>query len=490
MHRLRPDAKLPIMRSRSYPSDSTDLEGLRRWLAGRPERLVPLTIRRITISPNALDELADCAAAVKSDRSACYVIMDRTPMVRNGVRIKPEVVSMLRGRLGDVFLIELGQPDHPPHADMDLAKELSKLLTPGSLVVTFGSGTITDLTKHALYWIEQEGGTRFEHICCPTACTVTAYTASMTVLTVDGVKRTLRSRAPDQILVDLQMIRDAPIELTRAGLGDLLARCTAYGDWCLGDVFGVDETFNTVPFDLLAGPEQALIDQAPAIGRREMSGLRSLADALMLAGIGMSIVDQTTPISGWEHVMSHYLDLRAVAANRPTGLHGAQVGAGTLIAARAFEELLAAGDSVWRRGKPTFDPDQARRSIEQHFAPFDSGGGMIEELWREYGAKVERIARGLERWPTIVEDWVSGRIPDQLRRFVRPAAVVAKALRDAHAETDLSTASGTRDKACVRSAILHGHRVRSRFTLGDVLELMGLLTPAAADRWLAADRTG
>jgi glycerol-1-phosphate dehydrogenase [NAD(P)+] len=208
----------------------------------------------------------------------------------------------------------------------------------------------------------------------------------------------------------------------------------------------------------------------------------------MLAGIGMSIVDQTTPISGWEHVISHYLDLRAVADRRATGLHGAQVGAGTLISALAFEELLAGGDAVWRRPQPAFDMGQARQSIEQHFKPFDSAGGMIDELWREYGIKAERIAAGLARWPRIAERWFSGEMAAQLRRYVRPAAVILKALRDAQAETDLAAASVANDRALARSSILHGHKVRSRFTLGDVLELLGLLTPVAADRWLAAAR--
>jgi glycerol-1-phosphate dehydrogenase [NAD(P)+] len=469
-----------------YASDSCDLDGLRRWLKARPESLVPLTIRRIDISPDALDDLGDRAEAAMADRPVCHLIMDRTPMWRDGVPIKPEVVAALSARVGEVGLIELGEADHPPHADIDRAKELSKRLTAGALVVTFGSGTITDLAKHAMFWIEQDGGARFEHICCPTACTVTAFTASMTVLTVDGVKRTIRSRSPDQVLVDLLMIRDAPVELTRAGLGDLLARCTAYGDWYLGDAFGVDESFNTVPFDLLAHPEERLIAGAASIGRRELDGLRSLADALMLAGIGMSIVDQTTPISGWEHVMSHYLDLRAVAADRPTGLHGAQVGAGTLIAALAFEELLGTREAFWRSARPVFDVDAARKSIEEHFKPFDADGGMIEELWREYGAKAERIRQGLSRWPRVVERWLSGDIPAQLQRYVRRAEVVATALGQAEAEMDLAAASGTADRILARSAILYGHKVRSRFTLGDVLEILGLLTPAAADRWLTA----
>ncbi len=468
-----------------FPSRSADLSALRRWLKARPERLVPLTLQEITLSTNVLDELPERAARSRADRPASFLIMDRTPMHRNGVLIKPQMVSALRARLGDLKVIELGQPDDPPHADFHLVSELSGQLKAGSLMITIGSGTITDLAKHAMFLIEKEGGARFEHICCPTACTVTAFTASMTVLTMDGVKRTMRSRSPDRVLVDLAMIRDAPVELTRAGVGDLLARCTAYGDWYLGDLFGVDESFNTVPFDLMFNAERRLLEQAEAIGRRDLGGLDALADALMLAGIGMSIVDQTTPISGWEHVMSHYLDLRAMAAHRPVGLHGAQVGAATLIAAKAFEEIISAGTSFWDRPAPTFDMSQARRQIEEHFRPLDRTGGMIEELWREYGVKAQRIAGAMKNWPRVVQAWKDGTALRQLQQYVRPASVVAGALTQAQAVTNLVESSGTTDPEPARSAVLCGHLVRNRFTLGDILSLFGALTPSAVQRWMA-----
>ncbi len=471
-----------------FDGSPCDLDALRRWLSARSEPLAPLTVREITIDPTALDLLPVRASAALGQHPASYLIMDRTPMQRDGETIKPKVAAVLRQRLNGLTVIELGRPNAPPHADLTLASELAGKLTPGSLVMTFGSGTITDLAKHAMYLIEQEGGAAFEHLCCPTACTVTAFTSAMAVLAVEGVKRTLPSRAPDVVLVDLAMIRDAPEALTRAGFGDLMARCTAYGDWYLGDVFGVDETFNTVPFDLLARVEQGLIDQAAAIGRGELDGLQMLAEALMLAGIGMSIVDQTTPISGWEHVLSHYLDLRAMAAGRDTGLHGAQVGAATLIAATAFEQLLAVGDDVWR-SCPEFDMDTQRQEIERHFGSFDHDGGMVAELWRDYAVKVERIAHALTRWSDVAGRWRDGELPEGLRRFVRPASIVGKALEEACAEVDLAAASGTGDDALARAAVLHGHRVRRRFTLGDVLELLGLLSSGVADRWLGVGRS-
>ncbi len=471
------------MTASEYTRGPGDLDDLRGWLTARPEPLRPLTLREIVVASSLLEGLPARALRAAEGRPAVCLVMDRTPMHRGGLLIKPLVAGGLRDRLPGLKVIELGADNVPPHATMDAARSLADRLRPGSLVISFGSGTVTDLAKHAMHLIEEGGAAGFEHICCPTACTVTAFTSAMAVLAVDGVKRTMPSRAPDGVLVDLELIRDAPSELTRAGYGDLLARCTAYGDWYLGDLFGVDDTFNTVPFDLLARAEQDLLNRAETIGRFELEGLRTLAEALMLAGIAMSIVDQTTPISGWEHVLSHYLDLRAMQAGRPTGLHGAQVGAATLISAQAFESLLAAGDSAWST-RLAYDLDDARRRIETHFAPLDPSGRMIAELWNDYAVKAERIADALKDWPQFAEQAHSGEMARQLRRFVRPADVIAKALATAGVEVDLGRASGTNDDDLARSAVLHGHRVRRRFTLGDVLELLGLLTDDAVTRWL------
>ncbi len=70
------------------------------------------------------------------------------------------------------------------------------------------------------------------------------------------------------------------------------------------------------------------------------AAFRTLMEALLLAGYAMSVVGTTTPISGWEHVMSHYLDLWNSALARPVNLHGLQVAAGTFVATRAYQEFL------------------------------------------------------------------------------------------------------------------------------------------------------
>ena len=132
--------------------------------------------------------------------------MDRTVMRRAGQAVKPQVTAMLRDRWPGLRMVELGEPDHPPHATLELAESLPAELADIDVLVSFGSGTITDLAKHAAFLSGQSGRARPRWVCCPTACTVTAYSSAMSVLMIDGVKRTIPSCQPNVILADLQLV--------------------------------------------------------------------------------------------------------------------------------------------------------------------------------------------------------------------------------------------------------------------------------------------
>ena len=54
-----------------------------------------------------------------------------------------------------------------------------------------------------------------------TAVSVNAFSDDMAVLLRDGVKRTVPSRWPDVLIVDLEVIAEAPAAMNRAGFGEL-----------------------------------------------------------------------------------------------------------------------------------------------------------------------------------------------------------------------------------------------------------------------------
>ena len=57
------------------------------------------------------------------------------------------------------------------------------------------------------------------------------YASAVAAMEIDGVKVTLPARMPAAIFADPRVVAAAPGELTRAGLGDLLAKATARVDW-------------------------------------------------------------------------------------------------------------------------------------------------------------------------------------------------------------------------------------------------------------------
>jgi len=207
------------------------------------------------------------------------------------------------------------------------------------IILTLGSGSITDLIKQALH--VQQIFTPFVTI--PTALTVTAFTSAFAVLDFSGAKRTLVSRPVTATFWVAPFLESAPARMSRAGYGDLLARFVAYGDWFLGHSLGVMDRYDEGPYRLMepfvpgikAHAEGFTVHPLP----RETTACT--AAALAMAGIAMSVAGETTPLSGFEHVISHALDFLHLLSGRELVLHGEQVALGSVISARTIDWLLA-----------------------------------------------------------------------------------------------------------------------------------------------------
>ncbi len=91
---------------------------------------------------------------------------------------------------------------------------------------------------------------------------MTACSSPLAVMTIDSVKRTLPALAPDAVVCDLRTLAEAPVQMTRAGFGDVLARSVSYGDWYLAWQLGMDDSFSEVPEMLLQHAEQAMAVEA------------------------------------------------------------------------------------------------------------------------------------------------------------------------------------------------------------------------------------
>ena len=104
---------------------------------------------------------------------------------------------------------------------------------------------------------------RIPFVVVQTAFSVNAFSDDMAVLLADGVKRTVPSRWPDALVVDLGVIADAPAAMNQAGSASC-ARCSPrrpIGTWRTP---GLSTTATTRPWSTCsATAREALIDGAP-----------------------------------------------------------------------------------------------------------------------------------------------------------------------------------------------------------------------------------
>lgn len=362
------------------------------------------------------------------------------------------------------------------HASHDCLERIRGVVRDGSdgAAVVLGSGSITDLVKHAL----QMENVPVPFVSIPTALTVTAFTSAFAIIDFHGAKRTLQSRPVSAAVWVKPFLECAPPRMSRAGYGDLLARFVAYGDWFLGYRLGVMDRYDESAFRLMEPFSTGIREAAPGFAGKTLppEATACTAAALAMAGISMSTAGETTPLSGFEHVISHALDFLRLTAGRKLVFHGEQVALGSLVSARTIDRLLAIPDLrgvSWRDG----DVGQALQLLESRLqaAPLPEGCGSFPDKMRaalaefsgEYQKKSARWAVARERIATFEREW--GELRRELARLTLRAAELEPLLRKSvlpcrPGETDPPTGSEE-----FRWAVAFSPFVRSRVNLSDLL---------------------
>ena len=468
------------------PADIRGINALARSWSDPETTIHPVEIERIVIEDDAIDALVEeVRSAAGHGRTA--LVVDRTPMKRGSDDLKPLLLDSL-GRVTRLTVRHLpAEPAGEFHADLPAVRRLGEELRDYDVVVAAGSGTIVDAVKYARHLAVASTGVALPFICFPTAASVTAYTSSLAALTVDGVKRTLPARPPDVIICDLRTLAAAPRIMTQAGFADVIARGVSHGDWFLAYEIGMDDHFSQVPARLLEDAERAMIESAAQVATGRIDAVRKVMEAGLLAGMAMSLVNQTAPLSGWEHVMSHFFDLTADHDDRRVALHGGQVGVATLVSALAYERDWKGLDTGRLRADISKkDEREYRERIECVFGRYDPSGKLAAEVWTDFSKKIARWRAASESRKRFVDRYRAGELDAPLRQAVRSSAEIDDALKRAGAPRRFDELDKPIPAATARAAIRHAHLLRARFTLGDLLDRGGRLTDEAGGELLAA----
>jgi len=457
------------MNLRYDPSDNEKFWSAIRQIPGYPTgEDIPLKI--IRIEAGALFQLPEVLSSVSGmEKGEVLTVMDATPMQRGADDLKPLVLEVLRqaGWTPQTVILE-ADASGQVHTDMPHIEALKARIKTSVPVVSIGSGVVTDIAKHACYLFEQETEAQVDYIVYQTANSVSAYTSNMAPVFIDGVKRTLPSRYPNALICDLETLRDAPYEMTVAGVGDLLAAFSSFPDWYLAHRLGMDSPYTSLPFELMGRLDDIFLAYADEIRKRSLTGMAVLAKLIHLGGLSMSLTHATAPLSGYEHVISHTLDLIHETAGKPLAQHGSQVALAGVLCCAAYRAFLEEFEPEQLRIEQCYpDAGQAKALILGEFSRLDASGKAGEECWSDYRIKLENWSKQRDRLQDVLAHWSS--IRDDLAAMYRPPDTILKILSAVDAPLRFAELEPPISENAAKFAFFNAPLTRRRLTLGDLL---------------------
>jgi len=397
------------------------------------------------------------------------VVMDRTSMKRKGKDLKELVLKILQDAGWQVDVIWL-EPDSTGqvHTDFSQINSVKARLQETSSVLSVGSGTVTDVAKHACHVYQQEQGIQpLPFVVYQTANSVSAYTSNMAPTFVDGVKRTLPSRYPDVLICDLETLRDAPHAMTVAGVGDLLAAFGSYADWWLAYRLGLDKTYTEFAQTLMGPLDEIFLEQAEGLRKGTLESTAILAKLIALGGLAMSLSHATAPLSGYEHVISHVLDLLAEKKERPLAQHGSQVALTTLLTTAAYHVFFDEFEPAEVNLENCYPTEaQMKARIETAFFPLDPTGRVAAECWSDYKVKLEAWHAHRADFEDALQNWPD--IQNQLRSLVKQPEAASRILHAIASPVHFEGLIPAPTDSEVQFAFRNAPLIRHRFTLGDL----------------------
>lgn len=199
-------------------------------------------------------------------------------------------------------------------------------------IIAIGSGVINDIGK-----ILADISNKF-YIIVATAPSMDGYASKSSSMAMDGVKVSLDSKCPNIIIGDVDILKTAPDNMLRAGMGDMLAKYISIAEWRISNLI-TGEYYCEDVAELVRESLKCCADNAKALLEKDDNAILAVFEGLVKCGIAMSYVGLSRPASGVEHYLSHIWDMRGLEFGTSVDLHGIQCAVGTYIAAKLYEKV-------------------------------------------------------------------------------------------------------------------------------------------------------
>ena len=200
------------------------------------------------------------------------------------------------------------------------------------MLLGVGSGVINDTCKVLAHAIGVPSAI------VGTAPSMDGYASNSSSMEVNHVKVSLYNHAPVGILLDSEILAQAPMRMLWAGLGDMVAKYIAICEWRISHIVTGEYYCESIA-QLMRAALKKVVDAADGIPKRDPDAVQSIAEGLVIAGAAMAYAEVSRPASGLEHYFSHMWEMMALERGVPYDLHGIQVGVGTVLTMKIYRKL-------------------------------------------------------------------------------------------------------------------------------------------------------
>lgn len=308
-------------------------------------------LARMVIAPLLVDIRRGALASLASVLSDQRISTSGRVAVAMGPTTGPSIAAHLEEHLPNADCYTVGG------GTVDAALRLADDARQGSYdaIVGIGGGRVLDATKFAAARLG------LPMVAVATNLAHDGIGSPVSILDNDAGRGSYGVPAPLGVLVDLDLVRQAPVRSVSAGVGEVLSNLSAVRDWELANE-DKGEAVDGLAV-MLARTSATSVLYHP--GRLDQDAfLGTLAESLVMSGMAMVVAGTSRPCSGACHEISHAIDL--LYPDR-AGYHGEQVGLGAALATwlRKDDVVLELMLACLRRHNLPTVPEQLGLSQEE-----------------------------------------------------------------------------------------------------------------------------
>lgn len=282
-----------------------------------------VNIRYLKAARNAIEAAPEMIRALGAKKP--FVLCDQSTYSAAGKRL-----SEILDRANIPYTLYVLPTPKPAPDECTVGSVIMHLDMECDLILGVGSGVINDTCKEVAF------KTGRMNAIVGTAPSMDGFASATSSMERDHVKISLNNQCPQGILLDADIMAQAPMRMLWAGFGDMVAKYIAICEWRITNLITGEYYCESIAA-LMRSAVKKIVDNVDKLTQRDPDAVLAVAEGLVIAGLGMAFAGCSRPASGIEHYFSHMWEMMALERGLPYDLHGIQVGIGTIMSMRLYE---------------------------------------------------------------------------------------------------------------------------------------------------------